>query len=679
MIGLLVFLVCMYIPLAQCMDSKMIENRDINLCVLKKDHSQTFWNYLIDQSNKLDKKRAQRLANALKTQVDLQKYLRSLQDHYLQLLGPFPSKTPLKPQIKGEVIGDGFRVQKVLFESWPNHHVPALIYLPDLDPIQHGPWPGILFACGHSNNGKAYISYQKSCALLAQNGFVVLSYDPISQGERIQLLEASRHGTTTHTLLNIGARLVGRSIVWYQAWDGIRALDYLTSRSEIDRNQSIGMTGTSGGGTQTTFLMALDDRIGPAAPSCYTMQRTSKFRGRSGPADGCQHLPFEGQYGIDHIDYTLMRAPKPTAILAATKDFFEIDSTRETIQDAVAVYQKLDQKERFHFFEANAKHGMGSEHRQEVVRWFRQWFYKDSGQVSEPMNLSTFSEAEIQVTNTGQVSTDFSHQVNIADLNLEEAKRLAEFRTAFWQNHSLEECLNKIRNLIGLPFKIGTVEAKSIDVIEWENRTLEKLVLKSPGNILIPALLFRNRTKHDHNGQSIIYIHHQGKHVEANKEIEELLENSRLVLAIDVRGIGEIRDEGSNTKYHSHDHRVNTVSMHIGRSLFGQRVEDILIAIKYLRLQIIDKEIKSNLSSIHLVGIETMTPLVLHAAVLGDGANTVELRRPVVSSWVNDVVAKPLRKEMAGMVVPGALTVYDLPDLVNLLGDRLTSTLPHIN
>ena len=97
--------------------------------------------------------------------------------------------------------------------------------------------------------------------------------------------------------------------------------------SEVDKNQSIGMTGTSGGSTQTTFLMALDDKIGPAAPSCYTMQRTSKFRGRSGPADGCQHLPFEGQYGIDHIDYTLMRAPKPTAILAATKDFFEIDST----------------------------------------------------------------------------------------------------------------------------------------------------------------------------------------------------------------------------------------------------------------------------------------------------------------------------------------------------------------
>ena len=80
-----------------------------------------------------------------------------------------------------------------------------------------------------------------------------------------------------------------------------------------------------------------------------------------------------------------------------------------------------------------------------------------------------------------------------------------------------------------------------------------------------------------------------------------------------------------------------------------------------------------------MVGIEKMTPLLLHAAVLDDGANTVELRRPVVSSWVNDVVPKPLRKEMEGMVVPSALTVYDLPDLVNLLGHRLTSILPHIN
>mgnify|MGYP002527793254 CR=1 FL=1 len=80
------------------------------------------------------------------------------------------------------------------------------------------------------------------------------------------------YGTTTHTLLNIGARLVGRSVVWYEAWDGVRSIDYLLSRPEVDSSKPVGMTGTSGGGTQTTFLMALDQRIVPAAPSCSVMQ-----------------------------------------------------------------------------------------------------------------------------------------------------------------------------------------------------------------------------------------------------------------------------------------------------------------------------------------------------------------------------------------------------------------------
>ncbi len=434
----------------------------------------------------------------------------------------------------------------------------------------------------------------------------------------------------------------------------------------------MGMTGTSGGGTQTTFLMALDERIGPAAPSCYTMQRTAKFLGRSGPADGCQHLPAEGQYGIDHIDYTLMRAPKPTAILAATRDFFEINSTRETIQDAVAVYQKLGQAELFHFFESNTDHGMQLEHRQEVVRWFRQYFYQDPSPIVEPVNLSTFSETEIRVTESGQVVTDFASEVSVADLNLEEANRLARSRTQFWQKHSPKECSDKIKKLIGLPCKIEVPEKKTVCITEYRQKTIEKLVLTRSGNIPIPGLLFQRSTNEPHLGQSVIYVHHRGKQIEADGEIEELLDNARLVLAIDVRGIGEMRDKGSNAKYHSHDHRTSTVAIHIGRPLLGQRVEDILTTVEYLRSQMVEEGINPHVSPVHLIGTAAMTPLVLHAAALDLGINTVELRYPMVKSWISDLVAKPLQKEMAGLVVPSALKMYDLPDLVNFLGDRLT-------
>ena len=245
-----------------------------DLQVLEGNQTQVLWNTLIAQSHHLDQERAKQLSKALKSPERLQQHLVDLNKKYRKIIGPFPSRTPLNAQVTGRINGTSYRVEKVLFESLPNHHVTALLYLP---PKGNGPWPGILFACGHSANGKAYPAYQTACALLAQNGFVVLNFDPISQGERTQQPKAQRYGTTTHTLLNHGSRLVGRSIVWYSAWDGIRSIDYLLSRSEVDKSKPIGMTGTSGGGTQTTFLMALDDRIGPAAPSCCSKIILSTF------------------------------------------------------------------------------------------------------------------------------------------------------------------------------------------------------------------------------------------------------------------------------------------------------------------------------------------------------------------------------------------------------------------
>ena len=666
-IGWLVLLSHVCVPAAQVEEKFVVEQ----LRILEGDHQQTLWNYLLDQCDQLDLQRAERLSIALKTPETLKQHLQDLKRSYQQLLGDFPPKTPLNPTITGYLIGEGFRVEKVLFESFPNHHVTALLYLPDgsANP-RMGPWPGILFACGHSANGKAYSSYQKTCALLARHGFVVLSYDPISQGERTQLPSASRFGTTTHTLLNIGARLVGRSVVWYEAWDGVRSIDYLLSRPEVDSTKPVGMTGTSGGGTQTTFLMALDQRIGPAAPSCYTMKRTTKFRGCSGPADGCQHLPNEGIHGIDHIDYSLMRAPRPTAVLAATRDFFGIESTRETCQDAVAVFKVLDEPDRFHFFEAEAEHGMHQEHRQEVVRWFRQRFYQNPEPVLEPNKLQVFSEMQVQVTRTGQLVTDFASQVSVADLSLQEAHHLSNSRKAFWQDHSLTNCLEEIRTLLGVRNSLVSPEVELVGRIRHQRTTIDRLILQRPGEVPIPGLLFRKQSIDTNPTRTVIYLHSQGKEVEVEGEIKALLTTSNSVLAIDVRGVGETRDQGSNTKYHSHDHRIGTVAMHIGRPIAGQRVEDILMAVDFLKGDRSDLNLSLE-GELHLVAIGAMTPLALHAAVLDCRIDTVELRRPLIQSWMEDVLSSPLRREMTGLVVPGVLKKYDLPDLARVLSERL--------
>ncbi|GIT78258.1 MAG: hypothetical protein Ct9H300mP32_6400 [Verrucomicrobiota bacterium] len=458
-----------------------------DLQVLEGDQRQLLWNHLTSQCDRLDRQRAERLAKALKSPAALKQHLTKLRDDYHNILGSFPKKQPLNAKVTGKLDGTSYRVEKVLFESLPNHHVTALLYLPANG---EGPWPGVLFACGHSANGKAYPPYQTACALLAQNGFVVLSYDPISQGERTQLPKAARYGTTTHTLLNHGARLTGRSVVWYSAWDGIRSIDYLLSRPEVDRSKPVGMTGTSGGGTQTTFLMALDDRIGPAAPSCYTMQRTDKFRGESGPSDGCQHLAGEGLHGIDHIDYSLMRFPRPTAILAATQDFFEIDSTRETVRDAKAVFGALGQADRFAFFEADTTHGMHVGHRQEATRWMRQWLYNDSSPVTEPKDIRLFTDAELQVTRTGQVHNDFPDEANVADISLRLASRLETKRRRFWAGNPAK-ALAKVRKLIGLPENLPQTRVKRGSQAQTDWARIDKFTLQRAGDMPVPALLFR--------------------------------------------------------------------------------------------------------------------------------------------------------------------------------------------
>jgi dienelactone hydrolase len=164
----------------------------------------------------------------------------------------------------------GYRIERIIFDSRPGHEVTALLYLPEGKP----PFPGVLVPCGHSANGKAAESYQRVCILLAKNGLAAFCYDPIGQGERIQMLDSAgkpaiREGSTTeHTLAGIGALLVGRQAASYRTWDGIRALDYLAGRPEIDPAR-LGCTGNSGGGTMTAYLMALDDRIAVAAPSCF--------------------------------------------------------------------------------------------------------------------------------------------------------------------------------------------------------------------------------------------------------------------------------------------------------------------------------------------------------------------------------------------------------------------------
>ena len=130
----------------------------------------------------------------LKTPGQLAAHQDRMRRFFIDQLGGFPARTPLDPRVVGKSDRDGYRIEKVIFESQPRHFVTAVLYLPDAEP----PYPGVLFPCGHSSNGKA--GYQLACALLATNGMAVLCYDPIDQGERYMLLDESGKPRTGGTM-----------------------------------------------------------------------------------------------------------------------------------------------------------------------------------------------------------------------------------------------------------------------------------------------------------------------------------------------------------------------------------------------------------------------------------------------------------------------------------------------
>ncbi len=373
--------------------------------------------YLLDQARRQFDTRRKAIA-AIQTPEDIARRQKAMRAFFLRSLGDLPERTPLNPRVVGTLRKDGYRVEKIVFESRPSHHVTANLYLPEGNP----PFPGILLPCGHSDNGKAYEDYQRASILLAKNGMAVLCYDPIGQGERFQRLDPKGkpviRGTTEHTMAGIGALLVGRQLASYRVWDGLRALDYLTSRPEIDPNR-LGCTGNSGGGTLTSYLMALDDRIAVAAPSCFITSLERLFA-TIGPQDAEQNITGQVAAGLDHADYITLHAPKPTLLTVGTRDFFDIQGSWDTFREVKLIFGRLGYGERVDLFESDQEHGFTRPRRIATARWMKRWLLKQDEAVDEP-DFPISTDAELQCTRTGQVLTEFKDR-SVFDLNIERAR-----------------------------------------------------------------------------------------------------------------------------------------------------------------------------------------------------------------------------------------------------------------
>ena len=601
------------------------------------------------------KRRVEHLA----TIEDVNKRRSYVREQMLKDLGGFPDRTPLNARVVGVLERPGYRIEKVIFESQPHFYVTANLYLPKTG---HPPYPAILYPLGHERGGKTNPTWQQMLGSLATKGFVALAWDPVGQGERLQIfdqdLRESKVGnsTTEHTVVGTQCMLVGDHLARYTIWDGMRALDYLLSRKEVDPAR-IGLTGNSGGGTHTAYIAALDDRIQVAAPSCY-ITSWHLMLDTIGPQDAEQTFPLWLQEGLDYPDYLYAFAPKPYLLLSAIRDFFPIAGARETLAEAERVYAAIGEREKVGMFEADDGHGYNKSRRLAAYDWFGRWLKGARDTDPEPQ-IEMATPEELRCTATGQVSTSLGGE-SVFTLN---QKRLAQLKASRLTRPA--DLPGKVREVIRYEPPSGPLQVTSYGVITRSGYRIEKLIYESEPGIFIPSLLYVPDAGASKKA-AVLMVTGDGKAASAS-EAEQFAASGTVVLSIDMRGTGETRvDTDVNSREFDHyfgDFNNIMTALLVGKTMAGMRALDISRGVDVLTS---GKEVDPN--QVYGYGKDEGALPLLYAAVLDGKIRKVMLDGMLVS--YESVVNSRVSRRILEGVAPGMLKYYDLQDLVAAMAPR---------
>ena len=622
--------------------------------------------YFLDRLQTQFDLRREKAEKSFESKEKIYERQKELRSWYKKIVGKLPAKGPLNIVVTKKKEFENYLIEWVAFESFPNHHVTGLFYLP-----KNGrpPYPGVYIPCGHSSLGKGQETYQKAARLFAMNGFAALVTDPICQGERFQYLNkegepATRGGTLMHEILNQALLLTGSNILLHELYDNIRGLDFLEQYPLVDKNRLI-VAGNSGGGTQVTYLAAFDERAKVIIPSCYIATTENKLK-TIGSQDGCQQLWGEGKAGVEEQDFLLMAAPKPILILSATQDFFNIDGARKAYNELKREYEVLGYPDRIKQIIAEGEHGWHKPMREAAVQWCKRWLMNDNKPVVEPEDIGFFkNQSEFQVTKTGQVLTSFENERSVSDINRERLKKCKTNREQFLSKKSRGEIITGIKKVIGFENLAENPKYELTGSFNRNNYKVEKYLIERDVNFKfdLPALLFIPQ-KDNTNSSTIIIVSDSGK-ISALKDddrIQNEINKGNKVLALDVCNTGELKDTVTveNNKYDNAEFLIAKLPLYEGKSLMTYRIEDILLAKRFL-------EIKSNTqgNKFELVSFGSTGPAALHAAVIDGNFKSVTIINSI-KKW-EDIASADYSSEQIANIVPDVLNFYDLPDLQKLV------------
>lgn len=622
--------------------------------------------YYVEQL-RIAEEKGNALRDAVKTAADAQRYVATVRENIQKCFGPFPERTPLNAKTIGVVDRDSYKVERVIFESRPQFLVTANLYVPKK---LKGKAPGVVASCGHSRYGKSDPTYQAFAQSLGRMGYVVLIFDPIGQGERVQYLDEHLHakrgvGVPEHLHGGNQQFLVGEFFGSWRAWDGIRALDYLLSRPEVDPKH-VGITGNSGGGTMTTWLAGLDRRWTMAAPGCFVTTFRRNMENEL-PADTEQCPPHALALGLDHSDFLAAMAPKPVIILAKERDYFDVRGAMEAYRRLKQLYKLLGAPDNIQLQIGPTDHGYSLENREAMYR-----FFNKKTRVSDLQTEPTFVEEKHETlfcTPRGQVADLKSR--TMFSFTQEKSRKL----TATRRQPTDAELLGAVQEALKLPKPImRPPEYRILRVLpkrEYPKPHAHATTYAVATEQGIFALVTRLSEKLHYSrppvgsNPAILYVADRSSDVELResafvKEIASKMSTTEF-FACDVRGLGESRPETCgdapwDSPYGS-DYFYAIHGVMLDRPILGQRTLDVLRTLDWLAA--------IGHKRVHVVGAGWGTLPALFAAMFSETAVQVTLKG-APKSYADIAENEDYEFPLAGFI-PAVLEKFDLPDCYRLL------------
>jgi dienelactone hydrolase len=616
--------------------------------------------------------RRQKRISEINTQEQLEQRRQEIQRTVRRLIGGLPEgRTPLNVRKTGTIDRAGYRIEKIVYESLPKFFVTGTLHIPQTG---SPPYPAVFLASGHEQEAKAGANNQLLALGLVQRGFVVLTIDPVGQGERQifydEQIQGSRvgKGSNEHQMAGVANILAGESVARYFIWDAIRGIDLLQSLKEVD-GRRIGITGCSGGGMLTAYVAALDERIQAAAPGCWISAWEDQVDTR-GPEDAEQHFHEQLAAGINHGDYILAFAPKPYLICATEDDFFPIQGARRTYAEVRRIYGAVGAADAVNLFVAPGGHGFRDSTRKAIFDWMTQWLRPLSA-AAVPENTGVIeNENDLYVTSTGQVTTALDSDTPSSS-NIKRFAGIVPARPELKSQGDWERWQARIKSdvlaLTHYEPSRAPLHIRRFGSIRRDSYEIEQLVYDADRGRYVPALLCRPAGAVSRKA-AVIYVDQRGRFaaLEEGAGGDLLARAGYTVLAIDVAGAaGTVLEPQTGPSAVSGSNQdVSWLALLVGRTLVGVQMADIIRGLDVLG----DRGLLDDGRAIGF-GKGLAAVALLHATAIDSRIAGVAIEESLVS--FRAIAETPLHaRGIMQTVIPHVLGRYDLQDLAGAIAPR---------